>query len=157
MRRPQFLGRVVYWMGWPVSFVSLYFSRRSRVLIIYGDEILLAKNWMGSGDWHSPGGGIRRNESPEVGAVRELEEELGIVVDPAQLKLLYDKRITTRRKLTYHAYCYVLELQHKPELKPDTHEIAEVAWHKLPEVKQQKIGWPLIGEMLRAWETVDRL
>lgn len=34
-----------------------------------------------------PGGKLRKNETPEAGAVREIKEELGIILDPKELKL----------------------------------------------------------------------
>lgn len=35
--------------------------------------------------WFTPGGGLRPGESPAAGAVRELAEETGLLVRPAQL------------------------------------------------------------------------
>lgn len=157
MKRPILMGRIMYWLGWPVSFLSLVFSKRSRVLIICEDEVLLAKNWLGSGDWHCPGGGIRNSEDPAEGAVRELEEELGLKVEPTQLQSLYNKRVTTKRKLTYHAFCFALELTVKPKLSVNTREIISASWHKIDDVKRQKLGGRLAADMVDAWEQPGKL
>lgn len=42
----------------------------------------------GRGDWNVPGGHLEVEESPREGAARELEEEVGVTVDPAALELL---------------------------------------------------------------------
>ncbi|SDJ37622.1 NUDIX hydrolase [Natronorubrum texcoconense] len=42
----------------------------------------------GVGEWTIPGGHMEVGESPETAAVRELEEETGVVVDPGALELL---------------------------------------------------------------------
>jgi 8-oxo-dGTP diphosphatase len=52
-------------------------------------EILLQRRPEGrqmAGLWEFPGGKVDAGESPELALVRELNEELGIVVDPKQLQ-----------------------------------------------------------------------
>ncbi len=46
-----------------------------------GDEILILKRAGGAapGAWYTPGGVLDRGETPEEGALRELEEETGLV------------------------------------------------------------------------------
>ena len=46
-----------------------------------GDEILILKRAGGAatGAWYTPGGVLDRGETPEQGALRELEEETGLV------------------------------------------------------------------------------
>lgn len=41
------------------------------------------------GDWALPGGMVDRGEEPQAAAARELQEETGLVVDPARLELLH--------------------------------------------------------------------
>ncbi|MBI1857139.1 NUDIX hydrolase [Candidatus Saccharibacteria bacterium] len=56
--------------------------------MIFEDQILVTKNWMGNGKWSLPGGGLHHGEEPAIGAVREVLEETGIKLKPASLKLL---------------------------------------------------------------------
>lgn len=150
-------GGIIYWIGWPVSFLSLYFSRRARVLIVCKNEVLLTKNWMGGGDWHAPGGGLHRGESPKDGAVRELQEEIGLEVAPDRLQKLYEKRVTTRRKFVYYGHFFVLELPKKPKLQPDNLEISEIGWFGLEEISREKIGGGVLKEHLQAWSHSRRM
>ncbi len=43
-----------------------------------------------AGKWDMTGGGVRAGESPKEAAIRELSEELGIKVQPDNLKLAFD-------------------------------------------------------------------
>ncbi len=57
--------------------------------LVAGDgRVLLQQRPRGKqhgGLWEFPGGTVERGETPEAALVRELGEELGIVVDPAEL------------------------------------------------------------------------
>ncbi len=55
------------------------FRINTRVIIIKENRILLAKN-KGSEFWYPPGGGLENNESLPECAVREIREELGIMI-----------------------------------------------------------------------------
>jgi 8-oxo-dGTP diphosphatase len=52
------------------------------VFVCRGDKILLGlrKGAHGAGEWALPGGGLEQWESPEACAVREVEEETGLVI-----------------------------------------------------------------------------
>ncbi len=62
-------------------FVRL-FSRSSqgvKVAIFYKGKLLLIRNTYRKG-WTLPGGGVKKDESPEQAAIRELREEVGISI-----------------------------------------------------------------------------
>ena len=49
-----------------------------RVLVLYGDEIILVRHRAGRTPWSLPGGGVHRHESFAAAAQREVREEAGI-------------------------------------------------------------------------------
>jgi 8-oxo-dGTP pyrophosphatase MutT (NUDIX family) len=50
-----------------------------KVVIFYKNKLLFIKNTYRVG-WTLPGGGVKKNESPEQAAVREVREEVGISI-----------------------------------------------------------------------------
>ena len=75
---------------WSLGDDGLPFRRAARVLVVTrdADVLLLAGHDAADPDhdWvFTPGGGLRSGEVPRVGAVRELAEESGIAVAPADL------------------------------------------------------------------------
>jgi 8-oxo-dGTP diphosphatase len=53
------------------------------------DGALLLVEQRHSPGWALPGGLLHRGESPEAGLLREVEEEVGVVLDPATLPVPY--------------------------------------------------------------------
>lgn len=49
----------------------------AKVILLYGDEILLIKTTYGY-NYSLPGGGVKKGETPEHAAIREAGEEVGI-------------------------------------------------------------------------------
>src|SRR5262249_6495801 len=70
--------------------------------------------------WHFPGGGIRRGETPEAAARRELDEEIGLTVSallPASVTCgVWDGRRT-------RLHFFELRLPEMPRLQLDNREI----------------------------------
>ncbi|MDX3024933.1 NUDIX hydrolase [Streptomyces acidiscabies] len=62
----------------------------THVIVRDGDKILLSQRGgpYGHGRWHMPSGKLDRGEALPEGAARELYEETGIIVDPADLQLV---------------------------------------------------------------------
>ncbi len=55
-----------------------------RVLLIKDDHVLLVKHAYQDG-WYLPGGGVKRNETPEQAARRECREEVGAEIGALEL------------------------------------------------------------------------
>lgn len=90
---------VMHWEGKPVptsdfsDYVEKSAASRVRVVMPYGEGYLMER--MNNpkfpdnlGKVRFPGGGIDEGETAEEAAVREMQEELGLTVDPAMLKRL---------------------------------------------------------------------
>lgn len=73
-----------------------------------------------AGEWATTGGSVQAGEVPLTTAVRELSEELGIMVLPEELQYC----LTVRRK---NAYCYVYLLRRDVPLEALTLQECEVA------------------------------
>jgi putative (di)nucleoside polyphosphate hydrolase len=54
------------------------YRKGANAFVIFGDKFLVVQKLSyGSNQWDIPGGGIDDGETPEIGVLRELEEELG--------------------------------------------------------------------------------
>lgn len=68
-------------MLWPLVWLYAPLRTRSRVLVVCDNEFLAIRAYFGSGSWQLPGGGVGHNESSKSAAVRELKEEVSIVLN----------------------------------------------------------------------------
>jgi len=108
-----------------------------RTLIFKDNKILLVRHRYGN-LWVMPGGQIDKSEDPEIAALRELKEEVGILGIKIKYKLGYYKNTTGGKN--DHVYCFVLtDFEINSAFKAkfiDFLEIAEMAWfdlYQLPE------------------------
>jgi ADP-ribose pyrophosphatase YjhB (NUDIX family) len=60
-------------------------------VVVDGECVLLVEDFRDPGEWKLPSGRIELGESPREGVARELEEETGLAVDPADLVYFYDE------------------------------------------------------------------
>jgi len=121
----------------PVKIITPY-TTRTRVILRSDQEILLCKDWLGSGKWSLPGGGVKKGEKLIPAAIREVKEETGLILKPSQLKTL-TLRANKRRRSNYHYF--LVDYTIKPEInnRPFFDEIAEIKWVKINDIKENKI------------------
>lgn len=122
------MGKWAFWLLWPLLFIYLWFTKRTRVLVMVDDEMLPIKGWLSSNAWGLPGGGIHLRESPRAGAARELKEETGITVGAAQLRELHARRARSDHGHRFFVHTFLLELSEKPELTLQKREIIDATW-----------------------------
>lgn len=83
----------------------------ARLAILGGEEILLGRvNVPDRQLWATPGGMVEAGEDPDVAGARELEEEMGLVVDPDDL-VLFDARTFVKFEATHKtSICYAADV-----------------------------------------------
>lgn len=114
-------------------------SRRVRVLVYsrVGDQVLLVKNVVGSKNWTLPGGGVEAGETDQRAACRELEEELGLKLDPKELLHLYTAQPGSKNSGVRQLAPIFLVVIDKNSLDISNYrkiEIMEVIWAKVDDL-----------------------
>jgi ADP-ribose pyrophosphatase YjhB (NUDIX family) len=98
--------------------------RGVKCVLVDADKVLLVRHTYGPNEWDLPGGGLKRNESPQSGARREMKEELGVEIDN-WLSVGDVLGRYQRAKSTMH--CFRAELT-RPKLSLDPGEILTARW-----------------------------
>lgn len=121
----------------PVTALVLHGSRRVRVVIIAEGQILLQQTSVGSQKWSLPGGGVEKHENDKAAAVREVAEEVGLVIESDQLVYLgEDYRHETGGRFPRFTRVYLsvaLSEIKKPTITRPL-EILEAKWFPLSDI-----------------------
>lgn len=148
-RTSQIIGRVAFWVGWPILWAYLFRSKRVRLLIVCGEEVLVVKPTVGTGQWSLPGGGLHPKEVPVDGLAREIKEELGIELQQDKLQELGEAK-AHQHGLSFHYYSFVYQTKVKPEITLQTREISEIWWVGLSSVDSIRSD-RLLKDVLNRW------
>src|ERR1051325_3156391 len=93
----DFCHQTVFRVGFPLARMwwKLTCPRHqgAMVAVYVGSALLLVRSSYRK-EWHLPGGGVRRNETPEAAAKRELSEEIGV---PATALIAAASGVSLRR------------------------------------------------------------
>ena len=133
------LGTMAFWIGWPLIYLYLRFSRRTRLIVVSKDQALLVKNWLAPNEWSLPGGGMRLGEKPAAAAARELKEETGLVISPDQLKPLQQKQ-STAHGLRFFYHCFLVDLKAAEDIKKRSLDITDAAWFSKENLIKQRLA-----------------
>jgi 8-oxo-dGTP pyrophosphatase MutT (NUDIX family) len=133
------IGTAAFWVSWPLLYLHLRRSTRTRILVVCGEEVLVVKTWLGVDRWALPGGGLRRGEDPLRGALRELREETGLELAADTPKPLFTG--TYRQNgLKFNYRCFLVELPAKPPVAPHRPELSDAAWVHRRQLTPQSAG-----------------
>lgn len=132
-------GNVTYWIVWPLLFLYLYSTDRTRVIIVYKKQVLLLKNWLGRNEWGLPGGGVHKGEKVEIAAIREVREETGLELEENDLNKL-DLNITADAGFKYNILGFIVDLNQKAPLVKARAEVSELRWVKISELNKLKLS-----------------
>ncbi|HET9098488.1 MAG TPA: NUDIX hydrolase [Candidatus Saccharimonadales bacterium] len=145
------IGRIAHRYSRPLLRLYLRRTERAYVILCQKDTVLLLKNWYGDGQWALPGGGLRKGETPEAAAIREVREELKISLFKKDLRLLTEGNWTTH-KLGYTYFIYLCATPVK-QFSIQRPEIVEAQWISKNDIK----GPNYIIEIKRAVKRIDQI
>lgn len=138
-----------FWVGWLGLRLYLARGRRTRVIIISGDNhVLLVKSWLGSGKWILPGGGLHHGEAKVAGAIREVREETGLRLEASQLREIH-KETAREYGLRFKAVIFEARLSDRPPVTAQRFELVEAAW--LPLTALEDLS-PATARLLEQWQ-----
>ncbi len=130
------IGVILYYLSWPLLWFYSPLTVRVRVIIKHNDEVLVVKNWFGSGYWQLPGGGIKAGEKPLQAANREVKEELSIKLK--NLELISNEAVVYgQHGLIKRNYFVLAKIESKPAVKMSS-EITDHKWIDLSSFKFPK-------------------
>ncbi len=112
-------------------------ERGAYVAVWSKGKLLLIKNSYKAG-YTLPSGGVKKNESIESAAVRELAEEVGIQVSTNDLQLIDEFQSTSEFK-TDLSTVYELHLAEEPAITIDNIEVTAFEFVSVSEIKTRKL------------------
>jgi ADP-ribose pyrophosphatase YjhB (NUDIX family) len=140
----------VYRALYPIAKIYWYFARPKTVgagcIIEFQGDILLVRNTYGNRAWGFPGGGVKANETPKEGVMREVREEVGVILqDPVEIgSFVYEHNHCYD---TIHVFRASVE---RSDFRIDPGEILEAHWMPFEEISRQ--GLSSVGrEMFRLY------
>lgn len=95
-----------------------------KCVVEYNGKLLLIRNSYGVHGWTFPGGGVKRNESSEQAAIREVKEEVGLDISNPLKIGEYQSNYEHKRDTVY---CFLAKVS-KPNVTIDANEIAQAQW-----------------------------
>ena len=110
-----------------------------------GADVLLQKRALtvkrSPGYYHiSAAGHINVDETPVETAVREVQEEIGVAIDPSRLYLVHATR--SERHLTSLLYVFIYQLEGDEIFSFDDGEVERVEWHGLADFRDMTRAAP---------------
>lgn len=88
--------------------------KRVAAVAIINDHHMLMGRRRESGKWTNPGGHLNEGEDPLKGAVREVKEETGLMLDPHLFKHLETRVVTKKDGGKIEVHGFRVDLRHKP-------------------------------------------
>jgi ADP-ribose pyrophosphatase YjhB (NUDIX family) len=113
-----------------------------------GEVVLLRRGFEpGRGWWAQPGGFLEVDETPTEGAIRETEEEIGLIVEPGEILGLYARLEAAVVVLAYEARIVGGELRTSPEaLEVQAFSPEAIPW---PDIAFRTTWWALADWLAR--------
>ena len=145
------IGLVASIILWPILFVYLQGSHRTRLIVTAGDKLLVLDNFLGRGNWGVPGGGLHKGEEPKTGALRELQEETGLSLMPSDLVEFAKGQKAKDLGATFYIDCFLCKLPETLAISSSSNEILETRWVDVEEFMNNYKMLPDTRTLLEAW------
>jgi ADP-ribose pyrophosphatase YjhB (NUDIX family) len=119
-----------------------------RAVLFRGtDQILLVREKVDRGRWTLPGGWADVGYTPFEVAVKEAQEETGLIVRPVRLLALLDKRKHTHPLQPWYVYkAFILCEVEGGELEQETIETAGARWFRKDELSDLDLSTDRVTE-----------
>jgi 8-oxo-dGTP pyrophosphatase MutT (NUDIX family) len=118
----------------------------AAALLIGPDQRTLLVRKRGTQAFMQPGGKIDAGETAERALVRELEEELGLRIDPQQALFLGEFSAPAANEPGFEVRCQLFEVRTDAPVLPAA-EIEEVIWVGPDQAPQQELA-PLTADLI---------
>ena len=113
-------------------------KKATLLFCIEDDKVLLGmkKQGFGAGKWNGYGGKVHDGEDPRTAAVRELEEESGLIALEADLEQVARVRFYFDKKPAFECFVYTtLTWQGEPvetdEMRPQWHAVRDLPFDEM--------------------------
>lgn len=135
----ELVGRTIYFITWPgIWLVVRLTPPRTRIAVEHRGELLVTKDWLGSGQWNLPGGGLHHNEDKVDGALRELFEETGVVINSNNMT--YIKSISVKNGMPTTLHFFHTKVDEKPEIRLQKFEILDYRWIDVKHIRSVNLN-----------------
>lgn len=132
-------------------------EKSTLIYCIKNDRVLLAmkKRGFGSGKWNGYGGKVKINESPTTAAIRELEEESGLIGEENKLTQtalihFYFDEIPAFECYVYFIHAWKNEPVETEEMRPQWYSLANLPFEEMWAADATWLPLILRGEKIEA-------
>jgi ADP-ribose pyrophosphatase YjhB (NUDIX family) len=128
----KIIGKLIYLFSFPFILLIIRNSKRVYAAIIFENRILVTKNFLGFHNaWRLPGGGLKKGEPEIQGLIREVQEEVGILITADNLSLIISEK---KHRKNFFYSVYLCNLEQLPAIKIDNKEILEAKFIAINEL-----------------------
>lgn len=124
--------KLVYYLVWPAGVIGVNGSVRTRLLLVSGTKVLVLRDWISNGKWGLTGGGLKKNEDPLQGLIREIKEEIDITLKESEIISLGDKPYD-HGVFHFHIHYFYATVAEPKEVNTH-HEVKEARWIETDEL-----------------------
>lgn len=118
-----------------------------HLLLVRDNHILLTqrRGGYGAGGWHAPSGKAEPDESIVDAVIREAHEEIGVTVDPADLRCVHALHVQHDGEQPRVGFFFETTRWHGEPTNQEPDKCSAVRWFPLAELPDEMIPYPAAG------------